>query len=466
MSDDYDNQLHQPFSQEAEQAVLGAMLIKPELVDILSADLKESDFFFAENKQIFKSIVALQSNNQPVDFLTVGEHAGQLRDGSPAFAYAAELHKNTPSAANAKSYAATVLARSVDRELAVIAQNIHEIAYGEGSPENKITQAQAEVMGIQSESSTPETISAGVILKGHIEELERRQSLDGKVDGLSTGIESLDKVIMGLKDGGFYIVAGRPKMGKTTFVMNIADHVAVVQRECVLVYSLEMTKAQLMDKSLSSLGSIPLDLLKSGAALESHPKEILDASAKITDAPLEVYARKSATISQIRSVARRFAQKYKQRTGNRLRLLVVDHIGLVDDDDPRAGAVQRISSITRGLKLLAQELGVAVIALSQLNRDLEKRDNKRPIPSDLRDSGSIEQDADAVFFVYRDEYYHPNTDYPGVAEVICPVARDFPPFIQRVRYQGKYSAFSDLSAEYEPPEPRAPRTYANSSLLD
>lgn len=463
---DYESSLPQPFSQEAEQAVLGAMLIKPELIDILSADLKESDFFFADNRAIFKGITALNGRGQPVDFLTVGEYIGALPDGTPAYAYAAELHKNTPSAANAKSYAGTVLARSVDRELASIAQNIHEIAYGEGSAEDKIAQAQAQVMAIQSESSAPETISAGAILQTHIEELERRQSLDGKVDGLSTGIASLDKKIMGLKDGALYIVAGRPKMGKTTFAMNIADNVAVVQRESVLVYSLEMTKAQIMDKSLSSLGGIPMDLLKSGSALESHAKEIVDTSAKIVDAPLSVYARKSATISQIRSVARRFAQKHKQATGKRLRLLIVDHIGLVDDDDPRASAVQRISNITRGLKLLAQELECPVIALSQLNRELEKRENKRPIPSDLRDSGSIEQDADAIFFVYRDEVYHPNTEFRGVAEIICAAARDFPAFTQKVRYQGKYSSFSDLSADYEPPEPVKARTYASSSLLD
>lgn len=457
---DYEAQLHQPFSQEAEQAVLGAMLIKPELIDILTADLKESDFFFSENKQIFRSIVALQAANQPVDFLTVGEHAGQLRDGSPAFAYTAELHKNTPSAANAKSYAGTVLARSVDRELAMIAQNIHEIAYGEGSAENKIAAAQAEVMSVQSESSTPETISAGQILKGHIEELERRQTLDGKVDGLSTGIKSLDEKILGLKPGALYVVAGRPKMGKTTLAMNIADSVAVGAREQVLAFSLEMTKAQIMDKCLSSLGGIPMPMLKNGTALEHYSKEILETSAKIVDAPLEIYARKGATINNIRSVSRR----HKMRKG--LKLIIVDHIGLVDVDDHRAGPVQRISEITRGLKLLAQELDCAVIALSQLNRELEKRENKRPIPSDLRDSGSIEQDADAIFFVYRDEVYNPKTEFWGVAEIICAAARDFPSFTQKVRYQGKYSSFSDLSADYEPPEPPPARTYASSSLLD
>lgn len=466
MQNEYDSLLPQPYSQEAEQGVLGAMLIKPELVDILSADLKASDFFFADNRVVFQGIIDCRSADIPVDIITVAEQIGADANGMLMVGYLGDLYRNTPSAANAKSYAGIVLSRSVDRDLAKVAHNIHEIAYGEGSTESKIAQAQAEVMGIQSESSAPETVSVGNILQGHIEELERRQSLDGKVDGLSTGIPSLDKKIQGLKDGAVYVIAGRPKMGKTTFAMNIADSVAVVQRESVLVYSLEMTKAQIMDKSLSSLGGIPMDLLKSGSALESHAKEIVDTSAKIVDAPLEIYARKSATISQIRSVARRFAQKHKQATGKRLRLLIVDHIGLVDDDDPRANAVQRISNITRGLKLLAQELECPVIALSQLNRELEKRENKRPIPSDLRDSGSIEQDADAIFFVYRDEVYHPNTEHRGVAEIICAAARDFPPFTQKVRYQGKYSSFSDLSADYEPPEPVKARTYASSSLLD
>lgn len=451
----------EPYSQEAEQAVLGAMLIKPELIDILSADLKEADFFFADNRSVFKAITELHRNSKPVDFLTVGERIGTLHGGTPAFAYTAELHHNTPSAANAKSYAQTVIERSIDRLLVSACYNISEIAEGNSSAEDKIAMAQAELASINTGSGEPETIHIGKALSAHIEELERRQSLDGAIDGLSTGIPALDKKIHGLKPGGLYVIAGRPKMGKTTLAMNWADHQAVVQGKHVLVFSLEMTQKQLIDKSLASLGGIPMNALKDGSALQSHAKELITTASRIDASGMELYDRKGATINRIRSVSRR----YKIKRG-RLDAIYVDHIGLVDVDDARASPVQRISEITRSLKLLAKELDIPVIALSQLNRALEQRPNKRPIPSDLRESGTIEQDADMIIFVYRDEVYEPNTEHRGVAEIIIGVARDVEPCMQLVRYQGKYSLFSDLRADYEEPAPRAARTYASKSLLD
>lgn len=450
----------EPFSQEAEQAVLGAMLIKPELIDILSADLKESDFFFAANRAVFSSIMELRGKGLPVDFLTVGENIGLLHDGGHAFAYTAELHHNTPSAANAKSYAATVIERSIDRALIAACYNINEIASSDSNTEDKIAMAQAEINSISSGSGEVETITAKQAIEKHVDELERRESLGGQIDGLTTGIESLDAKLMGLKPEALIVIAGRPKMGKTTLAMNIADHNAVQCGKQVLVFSLEMSNQQLMDKSLSSIGSIPLQALKDGSAMSSHSNELLAASSKIAKSGLSLYDRKGATINRIRSVSRRHKLKHG------LDLILVDHIGLVDVEDSRANAVQRISEITRQLKLLAKELSVPVIALSQLNRQLEARPNKRPIPSDLRDSGSIEQDADMILFVYRDEVYNENTEYRGVAEIIIGVARDIEACTQKVRYQGKYSLFSDLRADYEAPSPRATRTYANSSLLD
>jgi replicative DNA helicase len=450
----------EPFSQEAEQAVLGAMLIKPELIDILSADLKESDFFFADNRAIFKAITNLHARSQPVDIVTVGEYVGTLYGGASAFAYAAELHHNTPSAANAKAYAQVVTARSIDRKLAAACYTINEIAEGDAGPEDKIAMAQAEIASIYTGSAEPETIHISQALGSYVEELERRESLDGAIDGLSTGIPSLDKKIQGLKPGGLYIIAGRPKMGKTTLAMNWADDQAVVQEKQILVFSLEMTQKQLIDKSVASIGGIPLNLLKDGSALQTHPKEVVDTIAKLNASGLELYDRKGATINRIRSVSRRHKMKHG------LHAIYVDHVGLVDVDDARASAVQRVSEITRALKLLAKELDVPVIALSQLNRELEKRPNKRPIPSDLRDSGTIEQDADMIIFVYRDEVYEPRTEYRGVAEIIIGIARDVEPCMQRVRFQGKYSLFSDLSADFEPPELPPERSYSARSLLD
>lgn len=438
--------MRDPYSLEAEHAVLGAMLIKPELIDILSADLKTSDFFFADNRAVFDAIQALRAKGTPVDILTVSEHIGVLDEGQSSLAYCAELHRNTPSAANARAYANTVLERSTVRALMTAARAIHEIAEGDSGTEDKITQAQAEINAIGNSSAGSETITAGEAVRKHIEELERRQALGGAMDGLATGIPSLDAKIMGLKGGQLIVIAGRPKMGKTTLAMNIVDNVAVRGGKHVLVFSQEMSHGELMDKSLASLGNIPLKALKDGSALETHPTQMLEASSLIHSAAIELYDRSGVTVNRIRSVARR------QKMNFGLDLIVVDHIGLVDVDDARANSVQRISEITRQLKLLAKELGVPVIALSQLNRQLEQRPNKRPIPSDLRDSGSIEQDADMIIFVYRDEVYEPNTQYRGVAEIIIGAARGIQPCTVRVQYQGGYSRFSELIAHVDSPD--------------
>lgn len=457
---DYETQLPEPFSLEAEQGLIGSMLIKPELIDILSADIKPADFFFAYHRDIFNGVMRLWERSAPIDVLTVAEEVGTLSNGDSATAYTADLYRNTPSAANAKAYASIVLARSIDRALMAASQGIYQIASGAGAVEDKISQAQAEINAISTGSTDPETIHISQALGSYGAELERRQSLDGAIDGLGTGIDSLDKKIQGLKPGGLYIIAGRPKMGKTTLAMNWADHQAVVQGKQILVFSLEMTQKQLIDKSMASLGGIPLNFLKDGSALESHSTQVLETIAKLNGSGLELYDRKGATINRIRSVSRRHKLKHG------LHAIYVDHVGLADVEDSRASPVQRVSEITRALKLLAKELDVPVVALSQLNRKLEERQNKRPIPSDLRDSGTIEQDADMIIFVYRDEVYEPNTQYRGVAEIICAVARDVEPWMQRVRYQGKYSSFSDLSADYEEPSEQASRRYASSSLLD
>jgi replicative DNA helicase len=454
--------MHEPWSQEAEQGVLGSMLINPELIDILAMDLKPSDFFFSYNQAVYKAITDLRAKERSVDVLTVSDEIGTLDNGEPALPYVVDLHRNTPSAANAKEYVRIVQARSVDRDLIKVSRIIEEIAASAGDAQDKIGRAQAEIMGVQGQTMSAETLNACEALREHMEELERRESLAGAMDGLSTGIKALDDHLHGLKEEQLIIIAGRPKMGKTTLAQNICDHIGVTLNEQVLAVSLEMSTRQLMDKSIAHLGSIPLDALKSGSVFKSHAKELSETTAKIAASGLTFYKRKSATINQIRAAARRHKLKHG------LKVLLVDHIGLVDIDDHKASPVQRISEITRALKLLAKELGCVVIALSQLSRALEQRPNKRPIPSDLRDSGSIEQDADVILFVYRDEVYNEHTECRGVAEIIIGAIRDGEPGTVRARYQGKYSSFSDMLSEdeYRELSPKPTRSYAKKSLLD
>lgn len=436
--------MRSPYSLEAEHGLLGAMLIKPELIDSVCADLAESDFHWQENGEVFRAIMALRSENKAIDFLTVADQMG----GGAAVAITADMHKNTPSAANASEYARIVKERSLDRALIGAAQSIHEIAHSSTPTTDKVAAAQAEVLAIDGESATVEIVHAADVMRVHVDELERRELLKGKMDGLSTGLKDLDEKVNGLKPEQLIVVAGRAKMGKTTFAMGIARHNAIRAGKQVLVISLEMSNQQIMDRLIAAEGGVPLGALKDGTATRSHSTEVTAAAGKIFQSGLFLSERPGLTISRIRAMARR----HKMTHG--LDLLVIDHLGLIDAEDSSMNTLARVSEITRQSKLLARELRIPVILLSQLNRALEQRSDRRPIPSDLRDSGTIEQDADMVFFVYRDEVYDEHTPYKGIAEIILGIARDVEQCTVFTAYQGQYNRFVDLAPGYRMPEPK------------
>ncbi len=432
--------MRDPFSLEAEQSVLGAMMKAPEMIDVLSADLSPADFYWQDNADVFKAIIELNTSGRPIDFLTVGEHIGNLGngEGGPAFAYTAEIQKGTPSTANAEQYARIVRERSMDRSLIEAAREIHEIAHSTSLTSDKVAQAQAAVLAIEGESATQEVISAADVMFAHVEELQRREDLGGRMDGLSTGLRHLDEHICGLKPEQLIVIAGRAKMGKTTMAMGIARHVGIREQKSTLVISLEMSNKQLMDRMISAEGSITLDSLKNGTASTHHDGPLRNAATMIINSKLYLSDRPGLTMSRIRSMARRHKRTYG------LELLLIDHLGLLDAEEKGMNTLAKVSEITRQAKLLAKELKIPVILLSQLNRALEQRPDKRPIPSDLRDSGTIEQDADLVLFVYRDEVYNPDSPRKGMAEIIVGIARDCSPTTIHVAYEGKYGRFRDL----------------------
>lgn len=439
--------MRDPYSLEAEQSVLGAMLISPELIDTLTADISETDFHWPENAQVYRAIMSLRAEQGSIDVLTVAERMGEMDDGSSALSYTVLLNQNTPSTANAGAYAKIIQERSLDRALIAASQQIHLIAHSQKSTADKVAEAQAEVLAIDGESSTPDIVSAADVMRDHVEELERREQLGGKLDGLSTGIPQLDEKVQGLKPEQLIVIAGRAKMGKTTFAMGIARHNAIRDKKNVLIISLEMSNAQLMDRLIAAEGEIPLEALKNGSAMKTHSQALTVAAGKVINSTLKLSDRPGLSIGRIRAMARR----HKMVFG--LDLIVIDHLGLLDAEDASMNSLQRVSEITRQSKLLAKELKVPVILLSQLNRALEQRPNKRPIPSDLRDSGTIEQDADLVLFVYRDEVYHADSEYKGIAEIILGIARDVQACTVHVGYQGQYNRFVPLAAGWKEPEP-------------
>ena len=438
--------MRDPYSVEAEHGVLGAMFLRPELIDILSADLAVEDFYYQDNAALYRGILALHADGQPADAVTVGVFLGDLPSGKNATWYAAEVTRNTPSVANAASYATTVRERSLDRSMIALSARINEIAHSDQPTVDKVAAVQAEAQAIDSQSATAEVVMSEDILDDYIEVLQARADRGEGIDGLSTGIADLDAKLQGLKPEQLVIIAGRPAMGKTTLAMNIASHAAIRESKSVMVFSLEMNKTALMDRFMASEGRIPLQLIKNGTAPQSHGAELMSAAGKLKHSTLAISDRASMTINRIRSAARR----HKRRHG--LDLIVIDYLQLMESDSRTFSREQEVSYMTCSAKLMARELGIPVILLSQLSRKCEERPNKRPLCSDLRESGAIEQDADIILFVYRDEIYHEHSEAKGIAEIIIGKGRDIETGTVRTAFLGQYSRFEQLAAGWVEPQ--------------
>ncbi|WP_432777541.1 replicative DNA helicase [Pseudomonas fortuita] len=438
--------MHEPYNAEAEHGLLGAMLQRPELIDTLSDDLSPESFYFAENAEVFRGIMAVRAAGKSVDLLTVADHIGMLDNGDRALGHCASLVANTPSVASAGTYASIVRERAIERALYELSDRTLEIVQGSGDIQDKIAAVQAAAMGIDAGSDGEEVVKAADLMADQLEvwqERHDRLSRGETLIGLSTGLADLDEKLGGLQPEQLIIVAGRPAMGKTTLAMGFVLDAVVRQKKSGLVISLEMSKGQLIDRAVAAEGRIPLNLIKNGSACESHGAELCAAAAKLKHASLFIADRAAATVGRIRSLARR----HKMRYG--LDILMIDYLQLMDGEG--GNRTEAVSSISRGCKLLARELGIPVILLSQLSRKCEERPNKRPVQSDLRESGAIEQDADVILFVYRDEVYHENSEFKGVAEIIVGKGRDIETGTVRAAFLGQYNRFETLSASWQPP---------------
>lgn len=437
--------MRDPYSIEAEHGLLGAMMLRPELIDTLSDDLSPESFYFPENAEVYRAVMSLRRAGKSVDCLTVADQVNCLPNGDNAVAYCAEIVKNTPSVASAGTYASIVRERSIDRALYDLGTQAMDIAHGDQDTQGKIAAIQAMAMAIDSGSGADEVVKASDVLIEQVEVWQERHDRHERGEtliGLSTGLTDLDEKLGGLQPEQLIIVAGRPAMGKTTLAMGFAINAAVHQNKSALVVSLEMSKGQLLDRAIASEGKIPLGLMKRGTACESHGPELTAASHLIRKAKLFFADRSGATVGRVRSLARR----HKMRYG--LDLLVIDYLQLMEGEG--GNRTEEVSGMSRGCKLLARELGIPVVLLSQLSRKCEERPNKRPVPSDLRESGAIEQDADVILFVYRDEVYHENSEQKGIAEIIVGKGRDVETGTVRAAFLGQYNRFENLAAGWRP----------------
>jgi len=436
-----------PHSIEAEQSVLGSMLIDKDSWDKVAEQVTDNDFYNRSHQIIYRAIVRLLSRNEPVDLITVSEELEQhdeLEDAG-GFAYLGELAKNTPSSANVVAYAKIIAERAITRELIGAAHEIAEIGY---NPEGRdsadiLDYAESKVFEIAEKRTSDSEGPVGVesVLGKTIDRLEVLIKTNKEVTGVTTGFTDLDKKTSGLQPSDLVIVAARPSMGKTTFAMNLCENAMMAEEKPVLVFSLEMPSEQIMMRMLASLSRVDQTKIRTAQLDDEDWARISNTMAMLKDRDnLFIDDSSGLTPMDVRSRARKLA---RERGG--ISMIMIDYLQLMRVPSLSDNRTLEIAEISRSLKALAKELEVPVVALSQLNRSLEQRADKRPVNSDLRESGSIEQDADLIMFIYRDEVYHENSEEQGIAEIIIGKQRNGPIGTSRLTFQGQFSRFDNYA---------------------
>mgnify|MGYP003674845367 CR=1 FL=1 len=437
-----------PHSIEAEQAVLGGLMLSNSGFDAVASLISDKDFFANDHQLIFQTMRQLNAEQKPLDIITLSEALQNNRqlDQIGGSSYLVELSNNTPSSANINAYAQIVLERSIIRQLITAASDIVKKGYNPlGWDSNKLL-AEAEkrlVAIIESRPNQGGFLSVNELLKEVVERIDQLFNSDADITGLSTGFADLDEKTSGWQPSDLVIVAGRPSMGKTSFAMNMAEHAVLHQEKPVLVFSMEMPASQLIMRMMSSLGKIDQTKLRAGNLSEDDWPRLSSAASRLKDRPLFIDDTPGITPMELRNRIRQVTREHGQPG-----MVLVDYLQLMSGSVATENRTNEISQISRELKNIAREFNCPVIALSQLSRNLENRPNKRPINSDLRESGAIEQDADVVVFIYRDEVYNEESPDKGVAEIIIGKQRNGPIGTCKLTFLGKYTRFENLARDY------------------
>lgn len=438
-----------PHSVEAEQSVLGGLLLDNASWDRIADILTDQDFYRDDHKRIFRHISKLAEHGKPADVITVSESLENNNELQyvGGLAYIGMLATNTPSAANIRRYGEIVRERSIMRQLAEVGTEIADSAYNPLGREaaELLDQAESRVFEIAESSARGKQgfLSMPPLLKEVVERIDSLYSQDNpnEITGIGSGFVDLDGMTAGLQKGDLIIVAGRPSMGKTAFSINVAENVAIDSNLPVAIFSMEMGGAQLVMRMLGSVGRLDQHKLKTGRLEDEDWHKLTYAVGKLSEAPIHIDESGQLTVLEVRARARRLARQY----GGQLGLIVIDYIQLMSGSGKDQNRTLELGEISRGLKGLAKELQVPVIALSQLSRSVEQRTDKRPMMSDLRESGAIEQDADLILFMYRDEYYNKESPDKGLAEVIVGKHRNGPTGRIRLAFLGHYSRFENAA---------------------
>jgi replicative DNA helicase len=444
-----------PHSLEAEQSVLGGLMLENQAWEKIADRVSEEDFYRHDHRIIFRAIEYLSDESQPLDIVTLSEWLGKrdLLEAAGGFAYLGTMAKDTPSAANIRAYADIVRECSVLRQLIDVGTNISESAFSPGEKNSKLLLDDAETAIFEiaergaKQSGGFQSIKS--LLSSTLKRIHELGKSDSNLTGIPSGYPDLDKMTSGFQKGDLIIVAGRPSMGKTTLAINFAESIAtkVESDKAVAIFSMEMPAEQLILRMLASTGTISQTNLRTGNVEDLDWINITKAVDTLTKARLFIDDTPALSPTELRARARRLAREH-----GGLQLIVLDYLQLMQGNGNKSeNRTSEISEISRSLKALAKELSVPVIALSQLNRSVEQRPNKRPVMSDLRESGAIEQDADLILFIYRDEVYNPESAEKGKAELIISKQRNGPIGTVNLVFNGLYSHFQSYDGrDYDP----------------
>ncbi|TDR40003.1 primary replicative DNA helicase [Tahibacter aquaticus] len=436
-----------PHSVDAEQAVLGGLMLSPEAWDKVADRLSEDDFYRKDHRVIFRAVAELSNKSMPCDAVTLGEwfEAQGLADLVGGTAYIVQLANTTPSAANIIAYCDIVREKSVLRQLIDAGT---EIASDGFAPDGRSTQeiletAEQRVFRIAEAGSRGRQgfVPMRTAVKDAFAILHHRFENRGTVTGMPTGFTDLDEMTAGLQPSDLIIVAARPAMGKTAFSLNMAEYAAMKTKRAVAVFSMEMSASQLAFRLISSVGRINQQHLRNGDIQEEEWPRVTAAITLLSEAKIFIDDTPALSPSELRARCRRLKREHD------LGLIVIDYLQLMQVPGNKENRATEISEISRNLKALAKELNVPVIALSQLNRSLEQRQDKRPVMADLRESGAIEQDADVIMFIYRDDYYNQDSPDKGLAEIIIGKQRSGPTGSVKLTFLGQYTKFENHASD-------------------
>jgi replicative DNA helicase len=463
-----------PHSMEAEQAVIGGLMLKNDAFDSISEILAETDFYSRDHQLIYTAMSRLAADDQPFDPITLAEslqNSNELVTVGGA-EYLVDLASNTTSSANIKSYTQIVLERSIVRQLISASSEIVRKGYNPLGWDSAKLLAEAESRLQEIIENRPKKggfKEVNSLIKEAVDRLDELIKNGSDITGLSTGFSDLDTMTSGWQKSDLVIIAGRPSMGKTAFAMNMVEHATLNQDRPVLVFSLEMPANQLIIRMLSSIGKIDQTRMRSGNLVEDDWPRLSSAAQRLKDKPLFIDDSAGITPLEMRNRIKQFTrerveqlrQKWHQEHGADVPadseslykqaqpgMIMVDYLQLMNGSSSAEGRVQEISQISRELKGLARDYECPMIALSQLSRNVEQRPNKRPVNADLRESGAIEQDADVIAFIYRDEVYNEDSPDKGVAEIIIGKQRNGPIGTCRLMFMGKYTRFENLASDH------------------